>query len=87
VQGGHSAVGHRPEQWELKLVDVEVQNIEVAGVLAYTVEHQHIIGNWIFNSGIKPQGFWDAGHKGTGRNGITAGEKSDVVPECNQFFS
>ena len=55
VQRGDGAARDRPEQRKLKLIDMEVQNVEVVGALAHAVEHQHVIGNRIDDAGVEPQ--------------------------------
>ena len=55
VQRGDRAARDRAEQREMKLVDVEVQDVEVVGALPHAVEHQHVIGNRIAHAGVEPQ--------------------------------
>ena len=46
--------GHRFEQREMKLIDMEVQNIKFLGGVADPVEHQHVVGNGIVDIGVEP---------------------------------
>src|ERR1700736_6518609 len=55
VQRRYGAMGYRPEQGKVKLVDVKMQNIEFVGRLAHPVEHQHVIRNRVAHIGIEPQ--------------------------------
>ena len=55
MQRGDGAAGERPEQREMKLIDMEVQQVELVGPLADAVEHQHIIGDRIAHVGVEPQ--------------------------------
>ena len=36
--------GDGPKQWKVKLIDVEVQNVELVREFAHAVEHQHAMG-------------------------------------------
>ena len=86
MQRGDGAAGERPEQWEMKLIDMEVQKVELAGPLADAVEHQHIIGDRIAHVGVEPQRLRDAGREGSRRNGVAARKQRDIVAECHQFL-
>ena len=46
--------GHRFEQREMKLIDMEVQNIKFLGGVADPVENQHVVGNGIVDIGVEP---------------------------------
>ena len=39
VQRRYGAAGTRPKQWKMKLVDVEVQDVEIVGAFVHTVQH------------------------------------------------
>ena len=54
-------VGHRSEQREMKLVDMEVQDVEIVGAFAHAVKHQHVVGDRIADVGIEPQRRGNAG--------------------------
>ena len=86
VQRGDGAARDRPKQREMKLIDMEVQNVELVGPLADAVEHQHIIGDRIAHVGVEPQRLRDAGHEGGRRDGVAARKQGDVVAERHQFF-
>ena len=86
VQGGDGAVRDRPEQRELKLVDMEVQDVEVIGALAHAIEHQHVIGDRIDDAGVEPQRLGHAGHEIGRRDRIAAGKQRDVVAQRNELF-
>ena len=86
VQRGDGAARDRPEQRELELVDMEVQDVEVVGALAHAIEHQHVIGDRIDDAGVEPQRLGHAGHEIGRRDRIAAGEQRHVVAERDQLF-
>ena len=86
MQGGDGAAGDRPKQRELKLVDMEVQDVELVGALAHAIEHQHVIGDRIDDAGIEPQRLGHAGHEIGRRDRIAAGKQRDVMAERHELF-
>ena len=72
VQGGDRAARDRAEQRKLKLVDMEVQDVEVVGPLAHAIEHQHVIGNRIDDAVVKPERLRYTGHQIGRRDRIAA---------------
>src|SRR5262249_29693279 len=50
------AVCKGPKQGKVELVDMKMQDIEVPSAFAHPIKHQHIIGNWVADVRIKPQG-------------------------------
>ena len=87
VQRGDGAARDRPEQREMKLVDVEVQDVEFVGALAHAIEHQHVIGDRIADAGVEPQRLRHAGHQIGRRDRIAAREQRDLVAERHQLLS
>src|SRR5262249_35649325 len=79
------AVGYVPKQRKMKLVDVEVQNVELFGVLPHPVEHQHVIGNRVTNIVIETQRHGYARHQMGAGNGVPAREKRHLVAKSDQF--
>jgi len=67
VQRRHRAVRDWPKQRKVKLVDVEMQNVEFVSGFAHPVEHQHVVRDRVTHIRIEPQR-----HRGT-RNDISAG--------------
>ena len=63
VQRCHGPLGYRPEQWKMKLVDVEMQNVEFICELAHAVEHQHVVGDYIAHIGVETQRLRNASHE------------------------
>ena len=49
------ASGQVAEQWEVKVVDVKVKNVELSSLSANPVKHQHIIWNGINDMGVETQ--------------------------------
>jgi hypothetical protein len=87
MQGRNGAVGNCPENWEMKLVDMEVQDIEIARAITDPVEHKHVIGDWIENFGSKPQRQRGATYQLAPGDRITAGKQRNVVAQPDQLFS
>ena len=86
MQRGDRAACDRPEQREMELVDMEVQDVEVVGALAHAVQHQHVIGDRIADAGVEPQRRGHAGHQIGRRDRIAAREQRHVMAERHQFF-
>src|SRR5580704_17303245 len=55
VERGHCPIGDMPEKRKMKLIDVEMQNVKVFRELAYPVEHQHVIRDWVADIAVEPQ--------------------------------
>ena len=70
----------------MKLIDVEMQDVELIGAARDLVEHQHVIGDDIADVGLEPQGAGNARHKLGRRDRIAAREQRHVVPELDQFL-
>src|ERR1700726_5318718 len=45
MKSSHRAICHLGKKRKMKLVDVEMQNVEFFRDLTYPVEHQHVIGD------------------------------------------
>jgi hypothetical protein len=86
VQGGDGAIRNRPEQRKLKLIDMEVQDVKVIGVLTHAIEHQHVIGDRIDDAGVEPQRLGHAGHEIGRRDRIAAGKQGHIVAQRNKLF-
>ena len=70
----------------MKLIDMEVQDVEVVGPLAHAIEHQHVIGNRIPDAGVEPQCLGHAGNEIGGRDRIAACKQRHLVAERHQLF-
>ena len=70
----------------MKLVDMEVQDVEVVGALAHAIEHQHVIGDRIADAGVEPERLGHAGHEIGRGDRIAAGKQRDVMAERHQFL-
>ena len=86
MQCSDSAARDRPEQRKLKLVDMEVHDIEVVSALAHAIEHQHVIGNRVADAGVEPQRLGHARHQIRRRDRIAAREQRHVVAERHQLL-
>jgi hypothetical protein len=70
----------------VQVVDVKVKNVESGCMLADAIEHQHIIGNWIYDMGVETQCGGRAAYQTRGRYGITTSKQRDIVPEFDEFL-
>ena len=59
---------------------MKVKDIEVRGLPADTIEHQHVIGDRILDMRVETQCGSRAANQVARRNGIAAREERDVVP-------
>ncbi len=87
VQGGDGAARDRSKQREMELIDMEMQDVEIAGLLAHAVEHQHVVGDRIADAGVEPQRLGHAGDEVGGGDRIAAREQCDLMAEVHQLFS
>src|SRR5450631_2710628 len=55
-------------------------------MLADAIEHQHIIGNWIYDMGVETQCDGGATHQPRGRYGIATSKQRDIVSEFDEFL-
>ena len=85
VQRGDGAVRDRAEKREVKLVDVEVEDVELVRHLTHAVEHQHVIRDGILYVGVEAQRHRHATHQVRAGNRIAAGKQRDVVTLPDQF--
>ena len=86
MQRCHSAIGSRPKQREMKLIDMKMQDVELVGAFADAIEHKHIVGNWIAYVRIKPQCGRYTGYEAGRGDGVATGEKSHIVTKANELF-
>src|SRR5262245_51059218 len=70
----------------MKLVDVEMQNIELVGALANLIEHQHIIWDRITNRWCEPKRGFCAGHEFSRGQGVAAGKERDLVTLLDELL-
>ena len=68
------------------IVNVEVQDAEIFGTFADSVQHQHGIRDGITHFRVEPQGRRRTTDKPRKRHGIAASEKGDVMAEADEFF-
>jgi hypothetical protein len=86
VQGRHRPIGHLAKQWEMQLVDMEMQNIKFFRKLAYLVEHQHIIGEWIADIAVEAQRRGRAAHELGRGDGVRARKQGHLVAEADELI-
>src|SRR5581483_3336319 len=68
----------------MELVDMEVKDVELASALPHLVQHQHVIGNRIADTGVKPQCLGHAGCECRRSDRVTACEQRHVVAKRYQ---
>jgi hypothetical protein len=71
----------------MKLIDMEMQDVELVGAFADAIEHKHIIGNWILYVRIKPQRGRYTWHEARRRDRVATREKSHIVTKANELFA
>ena len=65
---------------------MEMQDVELVGMLTYAVEHEHVIGNCVANIYIEPQRLRHATDQIGCRDAVAAGEKGHVMTQAHKFF-
>jgi hypothetical protein len=80
-----SVVSQVTKKREVQVVDVKVKNVESGCMLADAIEHQHIIGNSIYDMGVETQCGGRAAYQTRGRYGIATSKQRDIVPEFDEF--
>jgi hypothetical protein len=70
----------------MKVIDVEVKDIEIVGFLPHTIEHQHIVGDDVFRRRIKAHPFCRTAYVVGRSDRVPAGEERDLVPHLHEFF-
>ena len=63
VKGCQRAIGRLGKKRKVKLVDVEMQNVESFREPSYPVEHQHVIRDWVANIAVETQCHGRATHQ------------------------
>jgi hypothetical protein len=74
VQRRHRALRLVVEDREVELVDVEMQDVELACRSTHLVEHHHVVGNDVADGRIEPQRLRAAGHQSCRGDRLPAGE-------------
>jgi hypothetical protein len=69
----------------MELIDMEVQDVEIVGTFAHTVQHQHRIWNRIAHVRVEPQGGRRATDKPRGGDGIAAREQRHVMAQAHKL--
>ena len=61
MQRGHRLVRKRAEQRQVQVLDVEMQQVELARARPDALEHQQVMGQGILHARIQPQRMRGAG--------------------------
>src|SRR2546423_4936616 len=75
------------KQGKMQLVDVEMQNVELIGLVIDPVEHEHVIGDRIVDVGIQPQRRWNTTYELCGCDRISTCKQRHIMPQTDQFVS
>ena len=86
MQRRDGAANHRPEQRELELVDMEMDDVKFLGSFVHPAHHQHEIGNRIAHRAIEPQRHGNTGDEVGRSDRVAAGEQRHVMAEADEFF-
>ena len=62
VQCGHGPARMLVKNREMKLVDMEVQHVELRRHLPHLVEHEHVVRNDVTDFSVQPQCCRNAAH-------------------------
>src|SRR5262249_13174589 len=86
MKRGQRPVSDRPEDRKMKLVDMEMKNVELVGPFADFVEHDEIVRDRVSNRRREPKRRTCAGHEfGRGQR-VTACKQSDAVTLPDEFL-
>ena len=85
VQRRYGAMSCWSEQGKVKLVDVEMQNVEFVGALAHPIEHQHVVWNRVPHIGVEPERHGGTGHEVGGGYRVAARKQRHIVTQLDQF--
>jgi hypothetical protein len=82
----HRPVRHLAKQREMKLIDMEMQNVKFVSEPAYPIEHQQVIGDRVANIAVETQsGGRTANEFGSGDR-IRGRKQRHIVTQANQFI-
>ena len=70
----------------MKLVDVEMQNVEFFRELTHPVEHQHVIGDRVTDVPVETQCCGRAAHELGSGDGVRACEQGHLVTQSDQLI-
>jgi hypothetical protein len=69
-----------PGEWEMKVIDVEVDKIKASGIAEDLLQHQAMVGECINALRVETQGALARGDELGIRDRITAGKQGDLMP-------
>lgn len=79
-------MGDVPKNWEMKLVDMKMQNVELVLEFADLVQHQHIVGNRVDHPAIEAQSHGCAADQPGIGDGVCRGEQGHLMTLPDQFI-
>ncbi len=75
-----------PEDRKVEVIDVKMQHVELGGVRADLVEHQHVVGNGVADRRVETQRLGAARHEVRRGDGVAAREQRHIVAQRDQFL-
>ena len=87
MQSCQGLARNRPEQWKVKLIDVEMENVEFLGTLAHAVEHEHVVWDRVAHIEVQPQRHGSTGNEMGAGYRVAACEQRYFVTQSHQFVS
>ncbi len=82
----HGPTSHVPKQRKVKLVDVEMQDVEILRIAADPVEHEHVVGDRVVDIGVETQRHRRAADQVGGGDRVPAGKQRHLVALPHQLI-
>ena len=86
MQRGQGGDRLMPEDRKVKMIDVKMQHVELGGMRADLVEHQHVVGHGVADRSVEAQRLGAARHEIRGGDRIAAREQRHLVAQRDQFL-
>lgn len=77
----------KPRKWKVQIIDVEMNDVELCGMLTNEFQHQNMMRQRIDAAMIQTQPGLAYRYEACGCLRIAAGKQGDVVPHPDEFFS
>ena len=73
-------------QWKVQVIDVKVNHVKVMCHREHFFEHENMVSELVYALLVEPQGPGAARYQSSCGFGVSAGEKSNVVPLVHQLL-
>ena len=87
VQRRDSSRGSVMKDRKVELVDMKMEDVELVGHAPHSVEHHHVIRDWVAHVRIEPQRTFTTRNESSSRVRFRTGEECDVMPLRYQRLS